>query len=255
MMASGNFMDGYNKSSSTSKEEKHIRGFFIAFEGIDGTGKETQLLKTREWLERMYPDRFVAWSSEPNDQSSPIGQTIRKILQHNETFSALRTRVKENPIELQRMYVVDRAQDIFCFIEPVIRSGGIYLIERYGFSTIAYGMLSGEPAETFIELHKQVLGPSLVWPDLTVLIDISAETAVQRIKKRIDDKKLFDGVERAEELFEKQEMLERVRANYLSLVHHSEFKDNIAVVSGEQSKEKVFEDIKLIIEQRLAMNH
>ena len=207
-----------------------MKGVLVAFEGIDGAGKYTQLLKVMGWIESEL-GRIVSWSSEPNDQSSPIGKHIRAILRHE-------IRRPDDPVELQRRYVIDRAQDIFCFIAPVLKAGGIYLIERYALSTIAYGMLSGKPPEVFINLHREVVGPGMVWPDLTVLLDVSVETAT---KRRLQARSEL-------ELFEKRESLERVRQSYLRLVHHPFFTERVVVVDGEGSPEEVFERVKKTIE-------
>lgn len=111
-----------------------MRGLFVAFEGIDGAGKFTQIHRVMDWLEGLnYP---VGWSSEPNDSLSPMGKHIRSVLKR-------KIDGPKDPVEFQRMYVLDRGQDTFCFIGPFLAEGGIYLIERHGLSTVAYGMLSG----------------------------------------------------------------------------------------------------------------
>lgn len=208
-----------------------MKGLLIAFEGIDGAGKFTQLSKTKEWLESL--GSSVASSSEPND-ASPMGKTIRKMLQHEEPMP-------EDPVEFQRMYIIDRAQDIFARVNPFIRYGGIYLIERFAFSNIAYGMLSGKPAQFFIDLHKSVLGPSMLWPHLTVIIDVSGKEGAKR---------------RAEttgrlEYFEKENLLENVRKNFLEIARLPEFSPRIVVIDGEREPETVFEDVKKAIERIL----
>lgn len=210
-----------------------MAGFFIAFEGIDGAGKLTQLLKTHEWLEGL--GYSVGWSSEPNDRSSPIGQRIRSILRHEVPAPA-------DAVEFQRMYVIDRAQDLFAFIQPRLEEGMIYLIERFGLSTIAYGMLSGASAEVFIKLHEAVLGPSMRWPDLTILLNCSVETAIRRRHAVSGESPQF---------FERFTLLERVREHYLALASHPYFRAGVAVVGGEPPADEVFEHVKKFIEPRL----
>jgi|SRR3989338_2840522 len=148
------------------------KGLLISFEGIDGAGKRTQVIKTKEWLEEL--GEKVVWSSEPNDVSGVFGTQIRKILKHELSGP-------EDPIEFQRIYILDRAQDIFFFIKPALNEGKIYLMERFALSTIAYGMLSGKSADFFIEMHKQILGPSMIWPHLTILLDLPAKVAMERL--------------------------------------------------------------------------
>ena len=210
------------------------KGMFIALEGIDYAGKDSQALKLVEWLKKM--GHQVGFSNEPNDNAlngSPLGHTIRKMLKGEME--------KPEPFEFQRMYLLDRGQDIFCFIKPVIDKGGVYVIIRYGFSTIAYGTLSGKPAEAFIQLHREVLGTSLIWPDMTFLIDISGKESARRMATAKNNP----------EFFEKKDKLEKVRQAYLTLAKNPEFNNSIYVVNGEQNEDKVFEDIKKIVFYKL----
>ncbi len=149
----------------------------------------------------------------------------------------------DDSFEFQRMYVLDRAQDIFCFIEPFLQKGPdhVYIIVRYAHSTINYGMLSGKPAEEFIKLHEDIIGPYMIWPDITIFIDISAEEAIRRMT--------VDG--EVPQFFEKEDKLKKIRQNYLQLAQHPKFKDSIVVVNGEQSEDEVFEDIKKILLPKL----
>lgn len=211
-----------------------MRGFFIAFEGIDGCGKFTQLHKTRVWLEQL---KFLTtWSREPNDISSPVGKAIKEMLK-GERFQP------KDPFEFQRLYVLDRAQDLFVFIDPWLsRPNSIYLIERFAFSTIAYGMLSGKPAQVFIDLHEEIIGPRMLWPDLNIILDVSAKEAIERI---CFNRKKW-------EFFEKQEMLEKVRQNYLSLADFPQFKDSTVVINSERSPYEVFEDVKTVVKSRIS---
>lgn len=219
------------------------KGLLIAFEGIDGAGKFTQLKKTEHWLEDgKYP---VHWSSEPNDRSSPIGMTIRAMLQ--------RKRDKpDDPVEFQRMYVIDRAQDIFVHIKEHLERDGIYLIERYAFSTMAYGMLSGEPLERFLELHREVIGKSMIWPHRTILLDISGRAGMSRIEEKLNARRSGDGplpiFTREPEYFERIDWLEKIRQNYLKIARLPEFIHKTAVINAERDEEEVFADIKKAIE-------
>lgn len=205
-----------------------MKGFFVAFEGIDGAGKWTQLQATREWLEEM--GKRVRWFSEPNDKVSPLARKIKNILNRNEEMP-------KDVMEFQRMYVVDRAQDVFVFVEPWLKERYICLAERFAMSTVAYGMLSGLPAQEFIDLHNQVLGKSMVWPNLTILLDLPAKIAVERIVKRSG----------RQGYFEKEKTLETVRQNYLSLVEYPEFKNAIAVVDASSDPNIVFNSVMNVI--------
>ncbi|MEK7086769.1 MAG: dTMP kinase [Patescibacteria group bacterium] len=205
-------------------------GFFIAFEGIDGCGKFTQLEKTKKWLKEL--GFSVHSSSEPNEDY-PLGRTIKEMLRGKSKIPK-----PESVLEFQRLYILDRAQSIICFIKPALEEpNSIYLIERFALSTFAYGMLSGETAEVFMNLHNETMGPAMLWPDLTILIDIPAKTAMRRINANRSET----------ELFEKEKTLERVRRNYIFLLGHWFFKDKVILIDGEASEDEVFENVKRVV--------
>jgi len=201
-------------------------GCFIAFEGIDHCGKFTQLHKVRNWLEEN--GYSVSFYGEPNDQSSLIGKRIRQILQHEIPAP--------DPLEFQRMFVIDRAQNLICFLRPALENGHVMLLERYALSTLAFGMLN-TPAEDLIELHRQILGPNVIWPDINLVIDISPEESIRRIAARKGERP---------QLFEKLEKLRIVRQNYIELSKRNDIGRTI-IVSGEKTPEEVFGDIQPII--------
>jgi dTMP kinase len=208
---------------------------FIAFEGIDGCGKFTQIIKAKDWLDAAH-GWFVGWSSEPNGNSgsaSLLGKAIKRILRHEDPAPS-------DPVELQRIYVLERAQDIICLIDPLLRREGklAYFIERFAFSTIAYGMLSGLPMQRFIDLHDEVIGPTMRWPDLTLIFDVPASVAVRRIAESRGKP----------EYFERADMLGRVRSYYLQIAANPRFKDSTVVIDADRDPEAVFADVKRAIE-------
>lgn len=210
------------------------RGMLIAFEGLDWSGKFTQLHLTKDWLEEL--GYRVSWAAEPNDRTSPIGIAIREMLQGKRERPA-------DPFEFQRLYVIDRAQNLFNWYLPYLEGHPerVYLLERYALSTLAYGMLGGRPAEDFIKLHEDVVGPRMLWPDVTVLIDLPAEDAIRRIAKAREEP----------EHFEKLPLLKQVRENYLKARYFKPFQKGAVVVDGASTKEKVFEDVKAALEPLL----
>lgn len=214
---------------------KRDGGFFAVFEGIDGVRKFTQLHATRSWLEGRGHE--VAWAREPNDESSAIGKHIRRILRGEipapESF------------EFQRMYVIDRAQNVICFIRPGLADGRIMLWERFAHSTIAYGMLNGLGPEPFIELHQRILGPAMIWPHVTFLLDVSVEEVLRRMAARAE----------GQELFEKRKQLKRIRANYLDLAGRQQELGigRIILINGERPEQEVTAEITGILEREFGL--
>ncbi len=218
-------------------------GVFFTFEGIDYAGKDTQLQKVVDWLSNIkmsganiWKDR-LAVGQEPTD--FPIGKKIRDILEHREPAP--------HPFELQRLFILDRAEDIICDIRPALDQGKIVLRSRYALSTLAYGMLSGCSPSIYIDLHKSILGQNMIWPTVTFLIDISAEESVKRLAKKMA----------APQLFEKKQTLEKVRENYLHLVsYHSHYPiGRIVLIDGMRSVDEIFVDIRNKITESMGEIH
>jgi len=216
------------------KENKE-RGKFFVLEGIDRCGKGTQLQKIWPWL-YAHTGGLINCGSEPTDDFNPIGKKIRAILEHREPAP--------EPFEFQRFYVLDRAQDLFCRIAPALARGHVVLRERYALSTIAYGMLN-EPMQKLLDLHYEVIGKQMIWPDLTILLDIPPETAMERLA--------VSGS--VPQFFEKTEKLRKMRENYLQLAQQThaagQLLGEIKIINGEQPKEKVSADIQEAIRESL----
>lgn len=198
-------------------------GLFIALEGIDYSGKTTQSKNLRTWLGAELGNRNVRLLAEPT--GLPIGQKIRRILSGAEE-------APPSPLEFQRLFVLDRAQDIHCFIRPGLEKGHIEIRDRYALSTIAYGMLNGT-YEEYSRLHYDVIGPGMCWPNITFLIDVPAEVALERIDS--------GGI--SPQFFEKKEKLQRVRNNYLTLANRRWY-GAIRVIDGTCPQSEVFKEIK-----------
>lgn len=167
-----------------TKAHTKKRGYLIAFEGIDGTGKSTQVAMLAEALRRQ--GRTVATTREPTD--GPFGQRIRQLYQNRDLVS------REEELAL---FLADRRQHVDELIRPELARGKVVLTDRYYFSTVAYQGAAGcDPLE--ILRQNEVFAPV---PDLVILCVLPPEEAVRRIQ-----------LYRGEELnhFEQEEGLRRV---------------------------------------------
>jgi dTMP kinase len=207
---------------------------FIAFEGIDKCGKGTQARLAAYELARKW-DNSVLFA-EPNDRENPTGRYIREVLQHKRPAPPIP--------DFQRLFVFDRAQDTVCRVLPALERGIPVVAERFALSTIAYGMLQGKAAD-YVQMHRDVLGPWLRWPDVTIILDIPAEVAIQRLAKE----------KKESELFQKLEPLTKIRAAYRALANRmSEWAPEmrIKLLNADNETKIVTRDVQAVLQPYLS---
>ena len=148
------------------------RGIFITFEGMDGSGKSTQMKRLAERLRA--EGREVLETYEPG--GTPIGGQIRRTLLDSANQDLC-------PTTELLLYFASRAQNVEQLILPALRRGAIVLSDRFTDSTLAYqGIGRGLGAPVVRDLDR-ISCHGLV-PDLTVLIDIDLETSLERARAR-----------------------------------------------------------------------
>ncbi len=195
------------------------RGKFIVFEGIDGAGLTTQANLLEKALKKA--GYKVVLTKEPTN--GLIGGLIR---------ACLKNEWKTSLLSLQLLFAADRAHHLEKEILPALKKGKIVICDRYLLSTIAYGMISLEKE------WLKFINSKFLQPDLTILLDLSVEVSLKRIKLS-----RFGA-----ELFEKKEELRKVRKNYLKLA--KEF-PNVYVVDASRSIEEVHEEVKKLVNRVL----
>lgn len=195
------------------------RPFFVALEGIDGSGKDTVATRLKEhFVEKHNLD--VAVTEEPSQ--GPIGILIRKMLDG-------KVPVPPTNFVFQALFIEDRGFHIRSFIGPEIKLNRLVISVRYWLSTIAYGMLDGSALE-YLELHARIIGPELIVPDLTIILDLEEDEAIRRIR---ESGRQFDW-------FAKKEKLKKIRQNYLELAKSGIVSlGAVVVVDAMKSKEEV----------------
>lgn len=198
-----------------------FEGKFIVFEGLDGSGQSTQAGLLKEFL--MKKGFNVILTKEPT-LDSEAGKKARKILDKE---------IKVSPKEIQELIVEDRKEHLEKVIVPTLKEGKIVISDRYFFSTFAFGSADSLDLDWLIEINNQFL-----YPDIIFLLKVNSSICMERIKNRGD----------RVDLFEKEEKLSEVWKTYKILPDRFE---NIFVIDGEKSIEKVFEKIKEIIIKQL----
>ena len=188
---------------------------FIVFEGIDGTGKSTQVNLLADALRAQ--GREVITSKEPTD--GPHGKRLRD--------SASTGRLL--PEEELDLFHRDRKEHVASLIAPALARGAIVILDRYYFSTMAYQGLRGfDPAE--IRKANEQFAPI---PDHVFILEVPIETALERIGVR-------DG--QANE-FEQREALEGCHRIFSSLMD-----DFIHRINASPTPESIHQEILSLLE-------
>lgn len=204
---------------------------FIVLEGIDGSGKSTQIASIVQWLEThgVAHDNILVTREPTHD--GEFGMQIRKILSGEAAMSV-------SPIEFQKFYVQDRKDHLEKVVVPHMQNrDNIVLCDRYFLSTFAYGRAGGVTHEDIEALHKTILKEAWIMPDITLLIDVSAETAMKRLKQRNKGK--------SPEYFErKKEFLQTIADEYRKV---AALFPNVVIVDGEKPAEEVSQSINKIL--------
>ena len=191
---------------------------FVTIEGIDGAGKTSAV----ESIEKHFDD--VVTTSEPTGFYT--GEFVRDLLQDPSS----------HPVTDFMAFMVDRMYHIDNLIEPSLRKGKLVVSDRYADSTRAYqpGPLSQAGIEDPVGFIENVMEPWNREPDLTIYLDISPETAIERT---VGDEK-----------YEDKEFLKEVRDRYYNLLDenpHRWYK-----IDAERDQEDVIKDVIRVIEER-----
>jgi dTMP kinase len=142
------------------------KGLFITFEGIEASGKSTQA----EALARCFGDRALL-TREPG--GTPLGRRVREIL-----LDAATTPI---PDVEALLFLADRAQHLDEVIRPALAERRIVISDRYQDSSLAYQSVGRGVGELIPAVFRHIGG---LTPDLTVLIDLDVEVALERLRRR-----------------------------------------------------------------------
>ncbi len=206
------------------------RGLFITLEGIDGTGKSTQLRRlVRHMNKRGFPVRVTR---EPG--GTKVGEQIRKIL-----LASATTRLA--PLaELALMYAA-RAQHLQEVIRPALQKGEIVVSDRYNDASLAYQGYGRElGVETVRAFDRAICGRTQ--PDLTIVLDLDPRLSLARAQSRQSRRKSKQG------RFESQgvNFHERVRKGYLAIARMEP--KRVKVVQADGSLAEIQAEIRKVVD-------
>lgn len=204
------------------------KGYFISFEGVDGSGKSTQIQRLADFLRSLSFDIVV--TREPG--GSVGGEEIRKLLLQGDVdrWSA------ETEILL---FTAARRDHLERIILPAMKNGQIVICDRFTDSTRMYQGMRGPKLKKLVDmLDKEVIAHD---PDLTILIDIDPEIGLRRAKSR----------KTVEERFEDfgLELQKKMRKGFLNL--SKQFSNRISVIDGHQSEDNVSKEICSLVKAKL----
>lgn len=204
-------------------------GFFITFEGIEGSGKTTQINRLADYLRKK--DYDVLITREPG--GTVLGQKIRKILLDPQSESM------DYKTEIL-LYAADRAQHIKEKLRPALKEGKIVISDRFVDSNLAYQVGGrGLNYEMVSQINNWVIDST--WPDLTFILDIDVKKGLERARKLSFDQ-AGDRLEREVDAFH-----QRVRDAYLEMAAEQRF----CLINAARSRQAIEKDIKNIISRRL----
>ena len=205
---------------------------FITFEGIEGSGKSTQILHAYHYLNEL--GLKCVMTREPG--GTRIGRKIRSILLDPESTAM-------NPAAELLLYTADRIQHIQEIILPAIEDGCIVICDRYFDATLAYqGVARGLDMTLILDLHKLICRN--LKPDLTFLLDLTPDTGLLRAWNQLKSGSRMD----TESRFEKENLAfhERVRAGYLEIAEKEP--ERFRLIDASQSQDQVQDRITRILE-------
>ncbi len=204
------------------------KNLFIAFEGLDGCGKDTQLHKLVEIIKEdnnnFFGNKYSnIWVTREPTKITKSG---------NEISNAIRERDVSGD-EATQLFVKDRIEHTK-IIKDILKHSFV-LTSRYDLSTLSYQMTQGIDFDYIYDLHKYGKIDGAIIPDITLVFDLPVDVAFTRMKKR----------ESKEECFEKVEFQNKIKSNLNFCINELKKRDGrkIIIINANQSIENVTKEI------------
>ena len=204
-----------------------MRGVLITFEGVEGSGKSTQLARLGRSLKRA--GHAVEQTSEPD--GTKLGLAVRRLFERSD--------LSFDPLTEMLLFMAARRQHVVEKIGPWLRQGRVVLCDRYADATVAYqGYGRRLDSNVIREMNVRVTGATL--PDLTLLFDLDPVVGFKRIGRR-----RLDQFEKLALPFHR-----RVRRGYLE-IQRAEPK-RVRLIRAGQSPDDVAAEVKQVVEDFLS---
>lgn len=199
------------------------KGLFITFEGIEGSGKTTQINNLERWLRQKKIGREVVLTREPG--GTPLADKIREMLLHEGSDGM-------TPGRELLLYEIARRDHVEEVIRPALARRAIVLCDRFTDATLAYQGYARGLSRRRIEFLNEVATGGLV-PKVTFLFDLSVSEGLNRARGR---KKKLDRLDRESENFH-----QKVRKGYLEIAKKN--KKRFRIIRADRSQKDVFNQL------------
>lgn len=220
--------------------EETMSGKLIVFEGVEGSGKSTQLTKLEQWLKanslfqklqtiQQIPELVI--TREPG--GTALGRSLRALLLHEQSDVALGAKAE------LLLYTADRAQHIAEVIQPALQAGSWVLCDRFIDSTVAYQGYGRGLSLSLIEQLNAIATEGLAG-DLTLWLQLEVVDGLNRSRTRGQ----LDRMERTSLEFHQQ-----VQQGFETLAERHP--ERIVAINAAQSEDAVAQQIQTVVEQRL----
>lgn len=213
------------------------RGLFITLEGLDGSGKTTQIKRLAAWMQKRRLDPVI--TRQPGGTAT--GDRIRALLLDSGSSPLA-------PMTEMALMFADRAQAIAEIIKPALDAGRIVLCDRFTDSTEAYqggGRQLG--SEQVLNLHRLICGD--LQPDLTLLLLPSLESSLARARRRNERHAEQTGQDENRFELEQGEFFKRVWQKYREIARRDS--DRVILIEGNLTIDEVHEQIVEAVSERL----
>jgi dTMP kinase len=217
------------------------RGHFITFEGLDGSGKTTQLRRLSAWLSEA--GHTVVTLRNPG--STPLGDRIRSVLLDSQSESALGP---ITPLAEMALMFADRAQSLSEIVMPALDDGSIVLCDRFTDSSEAYqGAGRQLGSGRILAMHAAVCNN--LQPDLTILLLPPLAASLQRARRRNQRHVAIEGTDENRFERESDEFYARIHAAYVQIAEREP--QRVAVI-GNDGNDNSIDAIELRIRAAIA---
>ena len=201
------------------------RGRFLVREGIDGSGTTTHTRLLSKALER----RGVSVCQTAEPTGGPVGSLIRQVLERRLAVASTRGPRPFAWTTMALLFAADRLDHVDSTIGPALRAGDTVVCDRYDLSSLAYQSLSAPEPDAALTWIRE-LNARAPRPDLTIVLDVSAEVAASRRKERGGKEQLFEADDFQRRLAEKYLQAARLLAG--DRIVHVDADGEIEVVAG-----------------------